>query len=176
VLFPLIGPRVQLRPFELSDVQAAHRVYSDERVMLWVGEGGVSHPAQTEAMLREYIEHQRLHGFSFWAVIERATREVIGDAGLYTRGGKVELGYTLAYEYWGCGYGTEAAGLCVRTASDVGLRELIALARPANAPSVAVIEKLGFKPREWVTAGRLGAHGVPPAAGAGPGVPSGETP
>jgi hypothetical protein len=47
-------------------------------------------------MLGEYIDHQRACGFSFWAVIERRSGELIGDAGLYSRDGEVELGYTLS--------------------------------------------------------------------------------
>lgn len=153
VWFPVVGVRVELRPFELSDVSAAHRIYSDERVMRWVGAGAVHHPEQTEAMLREYIAHQRLHGYSFWAVIERATGKLIGDAGLYTRALEVELGYTLGYEHWGKGYGTEAARLAVRAAfTELGVGELVALIRPGNEPSVAVATKLGFVARERVAA------------------------
>lgn len=150
---PLVGRRVELRRFELTDVSAAHRVYSDERVMRWVGDGVVDHPEQTEAMLRAYMEHQRLRGFSFWAVIERATGELIGDAGLYTRDGEIEVGYTLAFEHWGKGYGTEAASLCVHAAfAQFGVRELIAVVRSANTASVAVLTKLGFEASEFVTA------------------------
>lgn len=151
--FPLTGPRLQLRPFELSDVQAAHCIYSDERVMRWVGNGAVRRIEETSAMLSEYIEHQRIHGFSFWAVIERPTGGLIGDAGLYTRDSAVELGYTLGYEHWGKGYGTEAAQLCVRAAfAELRLPALVALIRPENEPSAAVAAKLRFTPTERVSA------------------------
>ena len=52
--------------------------------------------ALTERLLEDYDAHQRRHGFSFWAVIERSSGTLIGDAGLYrTPAGEVELGYTL---------------------------------------------------------------------------------
>lgn len=153
--FPLAGPRLDLRPFELADTPAAHRIYCDERVMRWVGAGAVIRPEQTTAMLSEYIDHQRVRGFSFWAVIERSTGELIGDAGLYTRGSEVELGYTLGYEHWGKGYGTEAAQLCVHAAfAELGLPELTALIRPENQSSAAVAVKLGFE-----QAARVSAYG-----------------
>jgi RimJ/RimL family protein N-acetyltransferase len=144
--FPLISERLLLRPFGLGDVAAAHRVYSDERVMRWVGNGPVVRPEQTEAMLTGYIRHQERFGFSFWAAIERSSGELIGDAGLYTRAGEVELGYTLAEEHWGKGYGTEAATVCVHEAfTDLVLPHLDALIRPENEASVAVVRKLGFE-------------------------------
>lgn len=144
--FPLRSERLLLRPFELSDAQAAHRIYSDERVMRWVGTGPVVRPEQTEAMLTGYIRHQERFGFSFWALLERSSGELIGDAGLYTRAGQVELGYTLAQEHWGKGYATEAAALCVREAfSELRLPHINALIRPENTASVAVVTKLGFQ-------------------------------
>ena len=36
-----------------------------------------------ERLLHDYATHQRARGFSFWAVIERASGALIGDAGLY---------------------------------------------------------------------------------------------
>lgn len=155
--FPLLSERLLLRPFQRSDAAAAHRVYSDELVMRWVGSGAASRPEQTEAMLSGYIEHQRRHGFSFWAVIERATGTLIGDAGLYTRGDRVELGYTLGREHWGQGYGTEAARVCVAAAFEgLGLGEVEALVRPENPASAAVLKKLGFERRD-----RVSVHGAP---------------
>ena len=94
--FPLTGDRIQLRPFVPADGAAMHNIYGDGRVMRWVGDGPVRDLNQTQAMLDRYIAHQRAHGFSFWAVVERSTGAVVGDAGLCIRGDDVELGYTLA--------------------------------------------------------------------------------
>jgi ribosomal-protein-alanine N-acetyltransferase len=155
--FPLTSERLLLRPFELSDAPAVHRIYSDERVMRWVGTGPVVRPEQTEAMLTGYIRHQQRFGFSFWALLERSSGELIGDAGLYTRAGQVELGYTLARAHWGNGYATEAAGLCVREAfTALDLPHLDALIRPENPASLAVLRKLGFEER-----GQEIMHGAP---------------
>jgi RimJ/RimL family protein N-acetyltransferase len=140
--------RLTLRPFTLDDVGAMHGVYGDPEVMRHVGDGPVADVAQTEAMLREYIAHQRAHGFSFWAVIERASDTVIGDAGLYLlegRGPDIELGYTLRRSWWGRGYATEAAQALVRHAFvGLGVDQLVAVADPANPASIRVLEKLGM--------------------------------
>lgn len=155
--FPLVGPRVELRPFALSDVAAAHRVYSDARVMRWVGAGPVHRLEQTEAMVRQYIDHQNRHGFSFWVVTERQSGRLIGDSGLYTRDVEIELGYTLAHEYWGKGYGSEAATICIESAfANLGAREVVALIRPENERSIALVARLGFAPD-----GEVMVHGAP---------------
>jgi RimJ/RimL family protein N-acetyltransferase len=147
--FPLLTQRLELRPFVIDDAPAIHAVYSDLEVMRHVGEGPVQEFAQTEAMLREYIAHQLAHGFSFWAVIERAGGALIGDAGLYVlegRGPDVEVGYTLGAAWWGRGYGTEAARACLAAGFEqLGLDEIVAVADPANAASVRVLEKLGMR-------------------------------
>ncbi len=144
--FPLVGERVALRPFTVSDRRAMHPIYADERVMRWVGGGPVTHIASTSAMLNGYVAHQRAHGFSCWAVIERATARLIGDAGLHTRGRSVELGYTLGHAHWHQGYATEAARLCVDAAfGPLGLAELTAVVTAENTASAAVLAKLGFR-------------------------------
>jgi ribosomal-protein-alanine N-acetyltransferase len=157
VEFPLLSERLLLRPFERSDAPAVHEVYRDELVMRWVGTGPVTRPEQTVAMLSGYIEHQRKHGFSFWAVIQRDSGDLLGDAGLYRRGERVELGYTLGRSHWGMGYGTEAAGVCVRAAFEkLGIDQLEAFVRPENGASAAVLGKLGFEARD-----RVYVHGAP---------------
>lgn len=155
--FPLLTDRLLLRPFEAEDAPAAHRIYSDPEVMRWVGTGPVKRPEQTVAMLAGYIAHQRRYGFSFWAVIEQDSGELIGDAGLYTRQEQVELGYTFAQAYWGQGYGTEAAAICVQEGfGALDLPQLEALVRPENTASAAVARKLGFE-----DCGREFVHGAP---------------
>lgn len=142
--------RFHLRPFTAGDAAAIHRVYSDPEVMRYVVGGPVADLAGTEAMLREYGEHQEAYGFSFWAVIERASGEVIGDAGLYLfegRGPEVELGYTIGRAGWRQGYATEAGSAWLAAAfGQFGLDEVIAVADPRNPASVRVLEKIGKRP------------------------------
>lgn len=126
--------------------------------MRHVGGGTPADLDRTRAMLLDYSAHQRLHGFSVWAVLERETGALIADAGLHrTDGadGEVELGYTLGRAWWGRGYATEAAAACRDAAfGELGLDELIALVDPLNAPSVHVLDKIGMSP-----AGRRMAYG-----------------
>jgi [ribosomal protein S5]-alanine N-acetyltransferase len=145
---PLRTERLELRPFTDDDVPAMHRIYADREVMRYVATGAVSDSTRTRAILREYARRVALDGRGFLAVVDRASGEVIGDAGLEQRDApvhEVELGYTLARAWWGRGLATEAAAACVAYAfGELGMDELIAMVEPPNAASAHVLEKLGF--------------------------------
>lgn len=155
---PLLGPRIELRPFTLRDAPAMLAVYGDPEVMRWVGHGPVATLPDVEAMLRQYITHQERYGYAFWAVVERSTGRVIGDAGLArTADGRTEMGYTLAREYWGRGLATEAAGLAVHAALEtLQLPSVRSLVEPPNSASRHVLIKLGF-----ARVGEVNAFGRP---------------
>ena len=140
-------PRLLLRPFAPGDAERMHDVYSDPDVMRYVATGPMASPAVTERLLHDYDAHQRRLGYSFWAVIERASGAVIGDSGLYrTPAGEIELGYTLGAAWWGRGYATEAASRWLDCAFlELGVGEVVALVEPANAASLRVLEKLGMR-------------------------------
>jgi RimJ/RimL family protein N-acetyltransferase len=140
-------PRLELRPFSTDDAPAAHRIYSDPEVMRYVATGPLADEAMTVRLLQDYMAHQRAWGYSFWAVVERSSGALIGDAGLYrTPAGEVELGYTLGKSWWGRGYATEAAAKWLEAAfGPLRIAEVIALAEPANVASLRVLEKVGMR-------------------------------
>ena len=140
-------PRLLLRPFGPGDAERIHPIYSDPLVMRYVATGPMADILVTERLLEDYNAHQQRLGYSFWAVIERSSGALIGDAGLYrTPTGEVELGYTLGLQWWGRGYATEAASAWLECAfSSLGIFEVVALAEPANVASLHVLEKLGMR-------------------------------
>ena len=71
---------------------AIARVYGDPEVMRDVGEGRPADAAIVAQMVRAAVDHQAAHGYSVWALLERESGELIGDAGLYRMGEEVELG------------------------------------------------------------------------------------
>ena len=86
-------------------------------------------------------------------VARQPDRPMIGHAGFHgppgTNGprtpGALELGYTIFPSFRGRGYATEAASALMRWAEQAhGVRHFIASAAPDNAPSLAVLRKLGF--------------------------------
>lgn len=58
--------------------------------------------------------------------------------------GRAEIGYTVFSQYRGRGYAKEAARGLVDWAFEQGEREVYATVSPNNAPSLAVVRRLGF--------------------------------
>jgi RimJ/RimL family protein N-acetyltransferase len=158
VTIPRAGARLVLRAFEPADAPAAHAlIYGDPDVMRHVGHGPLADLAATERLLAAYADHQAAHGYGFWAVEDRVTGALLGDAGFeHTVRGETELGYTLARAAWGRGYATEAGELCLAEARELGLPELVGVVDVRNPASIRVLEKLGFSP-----AGERSAYGRP---------------
>jgi RimJ/RimL family protein N-acetyltransferase len=91
----------------------------------------------------------RQHGFGLWLLSLRATGQFAGQCGLTPQEVQgvtdVEVGYMVRPRLQGSGYATEAATACRDYARDVlGVRRLIALPYPDNAPSRRVAEKAGL--------------------------------
>ncbi len=140
--------RLRLRPFELSDAEAAHGWLGDPLVMQYTPAGVVSGVHKTRERLAEYRAHQATHGFSKWLIADRASGRPIGDAGLLQLPelGWIDLGFRLSPSHWGQGLATEAASAWVSAAfGPLGLARLGAFVHPENAASIRVLEKLGFR-------------------------------
>jgi RimJ/RimL family protein N-acetyltransferase len=154
VALPIVTPRLTLRAFAPGDQAAMQRIYADPLVMLHIDTRG----EDPSTWVAAYIRHQRDHGYGFWAVEERATGELIGEAGLAPfdgHGPQLELGYLLRRDAWGRGLATEAAAACCHAAfAQLGADELLAVVDVGNDASLRVAQKLGFE-----VAGRRRHHG-----------------
>ncbi len=158
VSLPIVTPRLHLRPYTAADIPRIHAVlYGDEEAAELIG--GVSSPDRTRATIEEYIDGQARDGYAFWAVVERASRLVIGEAGLkpFVDGsGEVELGYAFGAAWWGRGYATEAGRAIVAEAfGPLDLPRVVAVTREEHTASQHVLAKLGFLP-----AGRREVYGA----------------
>jgi ribosomal-protein-alanine N-acetyltransferase len=140
--------RLNLRPFEMGDAEAAFGWVGDLAVMKYVPSGPDRSLEDTRRRIALYQEHQARHGFSKWVIIERGSGRAIGDSGLLVLEdeGWIDLGFRLAPAYWGQGFATEAASAWIRAAfSHLGIQSLGAFTHPGNVASVRVLEKLGFQ-------------------------------
>ena len=154
---PIVTARLHLRPYVAADIPRIHAVlYGDERAAKLIG--GVSSLDQTRATIEEYIEGQARDGYAFWAVVERATGSIVGEAGLkpFVDGSDdIELGYAFGTASWGRGYATEAGRAILAEAfGALDLPRVVAVTRDENTASQHVLAKLGFVP-----AGRREVYG-----------------
>lgn len=140
--------RMRLRLLREDDADALDGVFGDAEVMRF-GSGVQSREA-VSAWLQAQLAHYTAHGFGPWAVIEKATGDVIGYCGLFYYADvagqpDVEVGYRLARKHWGRGFATEAV-LAVRdyAFNALGLSRLIAMIDPANTASIRVAQKVGM--------------------------------
>lgn len=143
----LATERLILRRWKPSDREAFARVNADPRVMEFL-------PAvlsrQESGNLCDRIEaHLEQHGFGLYAVESRGL--LIGFIGLsvpafqahFTPG--VEIGWRLAFEYWGRGLATEGARAVMRHGFEsLRLDEIVSFTVPANSRSRRIMEKLGM--------------------------------
>ena len=154
VALPIESHRLMIRSFVAeTDSEAMFDVYGDPEVMRFIPGGALSDIAAVRATLEIHARAQRTQGFSFWAVVERKTGRVIGDAGfgIFEPTGDIELGYTLARNCWGRGYATEAASACLAAGlTQLAPTRIIAVVDEENTASLGVAERIGMARIETV--------------------------
>ena len=113
-----------------------------------------------QLLRRHWIDH----GFGHWAVEEKESGRLVGRAGLKHHDtwtldpDNIEVGYLFDRGVWGRGYATEAARAAVEYAFDaLDREEVISIARPGNAASRRVMEKVGLT---YAGATRWGARDI----------------
>ena len=108
--------------------------------------------AESDAFLdQRVLPHLAEHGYGLWAVERRSDGAFLGTVGLMWQTfparftPALEVGWRLARPAWGHGYATEAAHASLRHAFDgVGVDEVVSMTSVSNAPSRAVMERLGM--------------------------------
>jgi RimJ/RimL family protein N-acetyltransferase len=84
-----------------------------------------------------------------FAIESKETQDLIGDCALRVdehEPYRAEIGFTLAREYQGRGLASEAVSLLLDYAFDaLGLHRVVAIADCRNAPSVALLERVGMR-------------------------------
>lgn len=145
----LTTPRLHLRWMTVDDAGLLLAIWNDPAFMLHVGDRGIRTREQAEVAFREGPETlYRDYGYGPYRVALRDTGEAIGICGLFRREGlpDPDIGFAFLPGFVGRGFGGEAARAVVGHARDtLGLPRLTAIVSPGNAPSIALIEKLGLR-------------------------------
>ena len=131
-----------------SDKEALYKMYEDSEAQKYLE----SIPSLNETAWIEYVENQYSHfdmfGYAMWIVRLKQTGEVIGRAGFQATdvNRKISLGYMIAKEYRGSGYGLMAADLCMKYATD-NLEDfsIFAKVEATNVASQKILKMLSGK-------------------------------
>ena len=144
--------RVFLRPYTQADFAALHKIVSDKETMVAWGHGFSK--KESEEWLEKQLAHYQQYGFGIWAIVEKQSGKIIGNAGLnhteISLKGKtqkiVEIGYLLHRDFWGKGYGSEVARMCAKYGFEtLGLEEVYCLIKEDNLSSLKVAKKLSMQ-------------------------------
>jgi RimJ/RimL family protein N-acetyltransferase len=139
--------RLRLRIFNFADLDALAVIFSDAEVMKYMGtEGKPMSRHETKRDLSIFVSDWEKYGFSRWAVCLKESGRLIGCCGLKLLEGTPEIIYVLARDYWGRGYGTEAAKASLRYGFEcLGLDQIVAVTRHENFGSRRVMARIGMR-------------------------------
>ncbi len=145
-------PRLNLRPHRLSDLDALAALYGDAEVMRFIGGEAISREDLWNRLLR-YHGHWSLLGFGLWAIEERASGRLVGNAGFadFHRGlgddfdGAPEAAWVLAAQAHGRGYAAEAMAAALGWLDARGEGRSVCIIAPANTASLRLADRLGYR-------------------------------
>lgn len=145
-------PRLVLRQWKESDFKPFAKLNADPRVMECFP--SILTQEESTQMARRMETKIEERGWGWWAVSVPGVSDFIGFIGLnpvdkatlpvpFTP--TVEVGWRLAYEYWGKGYATEGARACLDYGfKTLNLPEIVSFTATQNARSRRVMERIGM--------------------------------
>ena len=153
---PFNSARLHFRPFLESDTAGMFALDSDPVVHRYLGGIGgqlATESAQSLATIRFIQAQYTDNGIGRWAVLLRETGEFMGWAGLKLVAGPInghhnfyDLGYRFRPDFWGQGYGYEAAQSWLDYGfQTLNLPRISAYADAENAASRRSLAKIGLQ-------------------------------
>ena len=142
-------PRLLLRPWRASDLEAFAALNADPEVMEFFP--SCLSREESDKLAAQIDAHHQAHGFSFFAAELVGVAPFIGFIGIanvpfdapFTPA--IEIGWRLARPFWNRGLATEGASAVLKYAFSVlKLPEVVAFTVPANMRSRRVMEKIGM--------------------------------
>lgn len=142
--------RLHLRQWRSSDREPFAELNADPRVMEYFPT--CLDRATSDAMADRIEEKMTHQGWGLWAAEIKTTQEFIGFVGLNCPAPElpcspcVEVGWRLAFPYWGYGYATEAAKGALQIGFEkLNFQEIVSFTAVQNRRSRAVMERLKMR-------------------------------
>ena len=146
----LLTRRLRLSDFSASNLPDLARMNADPEVMRHFP--ATLNPEESVALLQRITEHQRINGYSLFALHLKESDAFVGWCGLmkvpfsahFTPA--VEIGWRLNKIFWGKGLAPEAARSVLRFGFlELGLSEIVSFTAELNQPSLRVMQKIGMQ-------------------------------
>lgn len=141
--------RLLLRRWREQDREPFAALNGDPRVMEFFP--SVLEPSDSDALADRIERNIAERGWGLWAAELEDSRQFIGFIGLEVPTPAlpyspcVEVGWRLAYRFWGKGLATEGARAALKTGFEsLGLAEIFSFTSTLNSRSRAVMERLGM--------------------------------
>lgn len=145
-------PRLVLRTHRRDDFAACAAMWADPDVVRHIG-GRPFTAEESWSRLLRYGGLWTLLGFGYWAAADRASGDYVGELGFadFQRNidpplGAPEIGWAFVARVHGRGLATEAVRAIVAWADrSLDARSTACIINPANAASIRVAEKAGYR-------------------------------
>ncbi len=142
-------PRLILRQWHADDYEPFAALNADPKVMEYFP--GILDRSESDDMAEIIKADIKRRGWGLWAVEEKDSTAFIGFVGLHEPRVDlsftpcVEIGWRLAYKFWGKGYATEAAQRALAFGFEtLDLLEIVSFTTTGNLRSQRVMKKLGL--------------------------------
>ncbi|MGJ1205671.1 GNAT family N-acetyltransferase [Sphingobacterium lactis] len=145
----LTTERLILEQPTAADFQRFYEIYGDPETNAFNPYGGMSYE-RANTIFPEILSHWNIHDFGLWKIKTKESPDrIIGFGGLswkkYILEDRLNLGYRLDTAAWGKGFATELANNAITYGfNKLDKPEIFAIVRPANKPSIHVLEKCRF--------------------------------
>ena len=142
--------RLILRNWRADDWLLIRPMSLDPEVMRYIGHYQPWSDEETRQFVTNRMSDYEGYGWTMWPLVLKETGSFIGYCGFLRRRhgeykGEIEIGYALAKDAWGRGLAAEAGSRILQHGFEVlGFERVIASARPENARSIRVMEKMGM--------------------------------
>lgn len=145
--------RCRLRETTVEDVEAFYEIYKEPSITEYM-EDLFQDIDEERQYVRDYIDKvYGFYGFGVWTVIEKASGEIIGRAGLSYREGfeDAELGFVIGVPWQRQGYAYEVCHAIMEYGkTELELPVIQAFVEIENDKSVRLCEKLGMRKAQQV--------------------------
>ena len=141
-------PRLYFREFTVDDVQLLFDLNNNPNVIKYVHEPAPTLENVTDTLINVILPQYKLYNHGRWAVHLKANDEFIGWCGLkyIPEADEFDLGYRFKENYWGKGFGYEAAKATIDFGfNHLKLKRIVATVLPANIASWKIMEKCGMQ-------------------------------